>query len=153
MKKLFRFFSQILLLLVFISSIKTTHAVVNYKLTSVFRDFTGNLSLWVGKRQVSTDIYTDWCNNSLGPFFDLDMDNVWNRSMVPFITWEITLCNHTAEDDPGITKRINNNTYDPYINQFGDRLKKWLAGPDGIYGTNDDRRAFVRLGMKFNEIA
>ena len=153
MKKLFRFSSQILLLLVFISSIKTTHAVVNYKLTSVFRDFTGNLSLWVGKRQASTDIYTDWCNNSLGPFFDLDMDNAWNRSMVPLITWEITVCNHTAEDDPGITKRINNNTYDPYINQFGDRLKKWLAGPDGIYGTNDDRRAFVRLGMKFNEIA
>ena len=153
MKKLFRFFSQNLLVLVFISSIKTTHGVINYKLTSVFRDFTGNLSLWVGKRQASIGIYVDWCNNSLDPFFDLDMDNVWNRSMVPLITWEITVCNHTAEDDPGITKRINNNTYDPYINQFGDRLKKWLAGPDDIYGTNDDRRAFVRLGMKFNEIA
>ena len=112
-------------------------------------DFTGNLSLWVGKRQASIDIYTDWCNNSLGPFFDLAMNNVWNRSMIPFITWEITDCNHTDEDDPGITKRINNNTYDPYINQFGDSLKKWLAGLDGIYGTNDDRRAFVRLGMTY----
>ncbi|CAM2713807.1 unnamed protein product [Rotaria socialis] len=108
-------------------------------------DSTGDLALWVGKRQVSIDIYVDWCNNSLGPFFDLDMDNVWNRSMVPLITWEITDCNHSAEDDPGITKKINNNTFDPYINQFGDRLKKWLAGPDGIYGTYDDRRAFVRL--------
>ena len=149
MKKLFKFFSQILLLLVFISSIKTTHAIVNYKLTSIMMDFTGNLSLWVGKRQASIDIYTDWCNNSLGPFFDLAMNNVWNRSMIPFITWEITDCNHTDEDDPGITKRINNNTYDPYINQFGDSLKKWLAGLDGIYGTNDDRRAFVRLGMTY----
>ncbi|CAF1459401.1 unnamed protein product [Rotaria magnacalcarata] len=110
-------------------------------------DSTGDLALWVGKRQVSIDIYVDWCNNSLGPFFDLDMDNVWNRSMVPFITWEITDCNHSAEDDPGITKRINNNTFDPYINQFGDRLKKWLAGPDDIYGTYDDRRAFVRLAQ------
>lgn len=112
-------------------------------------DSTGNLSLWVGKRQASIDIYTDWCNNSLDPFFDLDMDNVWNCNMIPFITWEITDCNHTDEDDPGITRRINNNTYDPYINKFGDRLKKWLAGLDGIYGTNDDRRAFVRLGMKY----
>ncbi|CAF4569055.1 unnamed protein product [Rotaria socialis] len=116
-------------------------------------DSTGDLALWVGKRQVSIDIYVDWCNNSLEPFFDLDMDNVWNRSMVPLITWEITDCNHSAEDDPGITKKINNNTFDPYINQFGDRLKKWLAGPDGIYGTYDDRRAFVRLGMEFNDIA
>jgi hypothetical protein len=153
MKKLFRVFSQFLLLFVFMLTIEITHAVVNFKLTSVMMDFTGNLSFWVGKRQASIDIYADWCNNSLDPFFNLDMDNVWNRSMVPLITWEITDCNHSAEDDPGITKRINNNTYDPYINQFGDRLKKWLAGPDATYGTNDDRRAFVRLGMNFNDMA
>ncbi|CAF1362460.1 unnamed protein product [Adineta steineri] len=113
-------------------------------------DSTGNLSLWVGKRQASIDIYTDWCDNSLDSFFDLDMNSIWNRSMIPFITWEITLCNHTNEDDSGITIRINNNSYDPYINKFGDRMKNWLAGPDGIYGTNDDRRAFVRLGHEMN---
>ncbi|CAF1100711.1 unnamed protein product [Adineta ricciae] len=141
---------QTLLLLVFISLIQATRAVVNYKLTSVMMDSTGNLSLWVGKRQASIDIYTDWCDDSLDSFFHIDMDNVWNRSMIPFITWEITLCNHTNEDDPGITKRINNNTYDPYINRFGDRMKQWLAGPDQIYGTSDDRRAFVRLGHEMN---
>jgi hypothetical protein len=70
MKQLFTFFSHILLLLVLISSIKTTHAAINYKLTSIINDASGNLSLWVGKHQASIDIYVDWCNNSLGWFFD-----------------------------------------------------------------------------------
>jgi hypothetical protein len=46
----------------------------------------------------------------------------------------------------------NNNTFDPYINQFGNRLKKWLAGPDGMYENDDDRRAYLRLGMKFDVV-
>ena len=153
MKKLIEFFSPFLLASVFVWSIKVTNAVINYKLTSIMMDSTGKLSLWVGKRQASTDIYTDWCDNSMAPFFDVDMNHVWNRSMIPFITWEITLCNHTNEDDPGIAIRINNSTYDPYINRFADRLKQWLAGPDMIYGTDDDRRAFLRLGTQFAEIA
>ena len=147
MKGLCRLFSQILLLFVFISSIQTTHAAVNYKLTSIINDFAGNLSMWVGKRQASIDCYVDWCNNSIGWFFPLDMDRAWNRSIVPLITWKIADCNHGDGGDPGITKKINNNMYDPYINQFADRLKKWLAGSDGIYGTDDDRRAFMRLGI------
>ncbi len=45
-------------------------------------------------------------------------------------------------------KLVYTNIYDTYINQFGDRLKTWLAGNDGIFGNNDDRRAYLRLGMK-----
>jgi hypothetical protein len=55
-------------------------------------------------------------------------------------------CNDVRQ--PGIIKLVNNNTFDEYINEFSDRLKKWLAGNDGIYGSNDDRRAYLRLGMK-----
>jgi hypothetical protein len=153
MKELFRFFSQILLLLVFMSSIKTSHAAVNYKLTSIINDFSGNLSMWVGKRQATIVNYVDWCNNSIGWFFPLDMDYAWNHSSVPLITWLIANCNHGDGGDPGIMKFVSNGTYDPYINQFSDRLKKWLAGPDGIYGNDDDRRAYLRPGMKFNGIA
>ncbi len=86
MKELFRFFSQILLLLVFISSIKTSHAAVNYKLTSIINGFSGNLSMWAGKRQASMVTYVDWCNNFIGWFFPLDMDHIWNQSGVPLIT-------------------------------------------------------------------
>ena len=48
-------------------------------------------------------------------------------------------------------KLVNNNTFDGYINQFSDRLKRQLAGNDGILGNNDDRRAYLRLGMEFGE--
>jgi hypothetical protein len=152
MKGLFKFLSQILLLLVFISSIKPSHAAVNYKLTSIVNGFSGNLSIWVGRRQASMVTYIDWCNNSIGWFFPLDMDHIWNQSSVPLITWKITACGHSDGNQPGIMKLVNNNTFDPYINQFGDRLKKWLAGPDGIYGNDDDRRAYLRLGMKFDGV-
>jgi hypothetical protein len=49
-------------------------------------------------------------------------------------------------------KLVNNNTFDGYINQFSDRLKQWLAGPDDIYGNDDDRRAYLRLGIKLDRI-
>ena len=49
-------------------------------------------------------------------------------------------------------KLISNGTFDAYINAFSNRLKQWLAGPDGIYGNDDDRRAYLRLGMSFHRI-
>ena len=150
MKKLFGVLTQILVLLIFISTIKTSHATVNYKLTSIINGFAGNLSMWVGKRQASMVTYVDWCNNSIGWFFPLDMDKIWGRSSVPLITWKIANCNHGDGGDPGIMKFVSDGTYDPYINEFSDRLKKWLAGPDGIYGNDDDRRAYLRLGMRFS---
>jgi hypothetical protein len=151
MNQLFRFFSQILLLLVFISSIQTARAAVNYKLTSFDGRFVGNVSLWVGKRQAVIDYAVGWCNGSFGWFFDLDLNKTWTDGSVPLMSWVPILCD--GKYQPGIVKLISNGTFDGYINEFSDRLKKWLAGPDGIYGTDDDRRAYLRLGMKFDRIA
>jgi hypothetical protein len=61
------------------------------------------------------------------------------------ISWEIRDCR--GDYQPGVIKLVNNGTYDSYINQFGDRLKAWLSGNDSVYGTDDDRRAYLRLGM------
>ena len=125
-------------------SIKSTEGKVNYKLTSVVRDNGGNLSDWVGKRQAVEDYYVIFCNNTIGWFFHLDLDHAWNASIVPMITWEIVGCNGYQK---GVVKLVINHTFDEYINQFADRLKSWLSGIDGIYGTNDDRRAYLRLGI------
>jgi len=78
------------------------------------------------------------------------MDPIWNHSSIPIITWKVANCNHGDGGDPGIMKLVANGTHDPYINYFGDRLKQWLAGPDGIYGNDDDRRAYLRPGMEFD---
>jgi hypothetical protein len=150
MNQLFKFFSQILLLLIFIEQIKMTHAAVNYKLTSFDGRFEGNVSLWVGKRQAVIDYAVDWCNSSFGWFFDLDLNKTWAAGSVPLMSWVPILCGGVYQ--AGVIRFINNGTYDGYINQFSDRLKKWLAGPDRIYGTTDDRRAYLRLGRKFDRI-
>lgn len=153
MTKLFRFLSEITLLVVFILSIKSSDAAATYKLTSFINDIRGNVSMWLGKRQASLVTYVDWCNNSIGWFFPLDMDHIWNQSSIPIITWKIANCNHGDGGDPGIMKLVRNGTYDPYINEFSDRLQKWLAGVDGIYGNEDDKRAYLRLGLKFDRAA
>jgi hypothetical protein len=77
------------------------------------------------------------------------MNEAWNRSAVPLIKWKVYDCG--ARDQPGIMKLIVNNTFDGYLYQFSNRLKRWLAGPDGIYGTDDDRRAYLRLGIIFDD--
>jgi hypothetical protein len=154
MTQLFRSVNQILLVLVLIFSIKSIDSVVNYKLTAFYdglgglsMDIIGNLSLWVGKRQTVVTLFTDWCNDSMNKLFDIQLNNIWTNKSIPLITWQITGCNGTKQ--PGVMKLVRNHTYDIYINQFGDRLKSWLAGNDGVYGTNDDRRVYIRLGMTF----
>jgi hypothetical protein len=153
MKQIFRFLNQILLLFVFILIIKTVDAADNSKLTAIhygdqgwYMDQVANLSLWLGKQQAVIVLFTDWCNNSLNSLFYSQLMHIWNSKSIPMITWGLIECNGISQ--PGIIKLVNNNTFDTYINQFGDRLKKWLAGNDGIYGTSDDRRAYLRLGMK-----
>ncbi len=106
-----------------------------------------NLSLWVGKHPVVIVIFTDWCNNFMNSLFYTQLNHIWNSKSIPLITWQLYQCNDISQ--PGIIKLVNNNTFDPYINQFSDRFKKWLTGNDGIYGTDDDRRAYLRLDMKF----
>jgi hypothetical protein len=154
MKQLFRFLNQILLLLVFILSIKNGDTAVNYKLTSIFYGNGGfsmyeidNLSSWVGKRPAVLVLFTNWCAGTMNVLFNTQLNNIWNNKTIPLITWELFECGGKSE--PGITKLIHNGSYDTYINEYGDRLKTWLAGNDGIYGNSDDRRAYLRLGMKF----
>ncbi len=151
MIQLFRFLSQILLLFVFILSIKNIDAAVNYKLTSAYIGHggrsmyeVGNFSSWIGKHPTVVVLFTDWCNNSMDDIFNIQLNNLWNSRSIPLITWQLFECGYRSH--PGIIKLVNNNTFDIYLNQFSDRLKKWLAGNDSIYGTNDDRRAYLRLG-------
>lgn len=150
--ELFKFLKQTLLLLLFISSIKTVYSVTNYKLTSIFygnqgwsMDQVDNLSSWPGKHPTVIVMFIDWCNGSMNNLFNIQLNNVWRNRSIPLITWELFECGGSSQ--PGIVKLVANGSYDTYINQFGDRLKIWLAGNDGIFGNNDDRRVYIRLGM------
>ncbi len=156
MTQLFRFVNQILFLFVLLLSIKHINAKANSKLTSIFygvggwhMEQIGNISLWIGKHPTVIVFFTDWCNNSIPNMFNMQLNNLWNSGSIPLLTWSVYDC--TYKPHPGIIKLVNNNTFDSYLDEYSDRLKIWLAGNDSIYGNDDDRRIYIRLGMKFEE--
>lgn len=108
----------------------------------------GSLSSWTGKHPTTVLLFTDWCNASMPNLFNFQLNNIWNNQSIPVITWELFEC--AGSSRPGIIRSVVNNSYDSYINDFGNRLKLWLSGIDGILGNADDRRAYLRLGRKFN---
>ncbi len=140
--------NRILFLFIFIFSIKATDAASNYKLTSIVDTVRGNLTLWTGKRQAIVNIGCDWCNSSLSWLFPLNLNASWYDHSISLVSWAPIECH--GKYQVGIVKLIANHTFDDYLNGFGDRLKNWLAGPDGIYGNEDDRRVYLRLGMKIH---
>jgi beta-mannanase len=79
--------------------------------------------------------------------FNLQLVHIWNNKNVPMITWEPNLCSGTPND---IEVKIASGAYDAYINTWSARLKTYLSGPDGIYNTSDDRRAYLRFGHEMN---
>lgn len=147
-----KLFNCVLLLFVFVLAIKDVNGTVNYKLTAIYYGNQGwsmneieRLSSWTGKRPTVILLFTDWCNASLNNLFNIQLNNIWNNKSIPLITWELFECGGNSQ--PGIIRSVHNKSHDVYINQFGNRLKTWLAGNDGIFGNNDDRRAYIRLGM------
>ncbi|CAF1114026.1 unnamed protein product [Rotaria sp. Silwood1] len=106
------------------------------------------ISSWIGKRPIVILLFTDWCNTSMNNLFNYQLNNIWNNQSIPVITWELFGCSGSSQ--PGIMSLVRNNTYDAYIDQFGNRLKTWLAGNDGVLGSSDDRRAYLRLAHEMN---
>jgi hypothetical protein len=105
------------------------------------------MSSWIGKRAGVILYTTYWCSPGIPYLFDIRLPNIWNNKSIPLITWTLQGCDGSGQ--PGIVKLVNNNTFDAYINEMGDHLKKWLSGNDGIYGNDDDRRLYLRFGRKF----
>ncbi|WP_435076099.1 glycosyl hydrolase [Halococcus sp. AFM35] len=105
--------------------------------------------------------------------FERVLPKIHDAGRVPLITWEPFTPNRrtksvdtralvergqyasyrqqlagTTPDD--IEVRIANGEYDGYIDRWAERLREFLAGPDGQSGTGDDRRAYVRLAHEMN---
>lgn len=146
---------RILLLFSFILSIKNVNVEGGNKLTSIFygdggqvMDQVDKLSSWTGKRSAVLVHFTNWSPGTMNILFNIQLINMWTNKTIPFVTWELFPCG--GQSQPGITKLIHNGSYDSYINEFGDRLKTWLAGNNGVYGNSDDRRLYLRFAHEMN---
>jgi mannan endo-1,4-beta-mannosidase len=114
----------------------------------------GNLAAqeaWQGKRNAAVLLFTNFCNdpNYINNLFGTQLPNIWNSGHVPIISWQPKSCpgNSTPTD---IDVRIESGSYDSYLQTWFTRLKQFLAGPDSIYGTADDRRVYIRLAHEMN---
>jgi hypothetical protein len=146
---------RILLLFSFILSIKNVNVEGGNKLTSIFygdggqvMDQVDKLSSWTGKRSAVLVHFTNWSPGTMNILFNIQLINMWTNKTIAFVTWELFPCG--GQSQPGITKLIHNGSYDSYINEFGDRLKTWLAGNNGVYGNSDDRRLYLRFAHEMN---
>ncbi len=109
------------------------------------------LEQWQGKKNAVVNMFTNWCSTTtdLDNLFNQQLLNIWNNRNVPMITWEPYLCSATATPND-VEVQAANGAYDTYVALWVDRLKVFLSGPDGVYGSADDRRAYLRLGHEMN---
>ena len=110
-----------------------------------------DLENWQGKRHAVVNLFTNWCHRTkdLDNLFNQQLSNIWKNQNVPMISWEPYLC--SARQTPAdVEVRAADGEYDAYVDAWAGRLKTWLAGGDGAYGTGDDRRAYLRLAHEMN---
>ncbi len=104
---------------------------------------------WQGKRHAVLNLFTNWQSASkvMDNLFNLQLPVIWQNGNVPMITWEPFTAARTPAD---VEVRIANGQYDAYIDAWAGRLKVFLSGPDGAFGTGDDRRVYIRLAHEMN---
>ena len=104
---------------------------------------------WQGKKHAVVNLFTDWNTTTkvMNNLFGQQLPNIWNNGNVPMVSWEPFTGSRTAAD---IEARIAAGQYDTYITTWAGRMKTFLSGPDGVFGTADDRRAYIRLGHEMN---
>ena len=108
------------------------------------------MELWQSKQFAVVNVSTDFCNSStyMSNLFRRALPNLWNNQNVPSISWRPTLCGTTTPLN--IDKLIASGQYDSYINAWADGLKGFIKGPDGVFGTSDDRRVYIRFAHEMN---
>ena len=105
------------------------------------------LEAWQGKKNAVVTLFTGWSDTSAQLLFNYQLPNIWQQGSVPLITWEPQFYENTPED---IETLIASGVYDQYITDWAVNLKQFLAGLDGSFGTDDDRRAYLRFAHEMN---
>ncbi|MGQ0521699.1 MAG: glycoside hydrolase family 26 protein [Actinomycetota bacterium] len=107
------------------------------------------LEAWQGKRHAVVELFTNWngSRKTMDNLFKQQLPNIWANGNVPLVTWEPFTGANTPAD---IEVRIARGDHDAYVTTWAQRLAGFLSGPDTVLGTDDDRRAYVRLGHEPN---
>ncbi len=109
------------------------------------------MEAWQGKRHAVLNLFTDWCNRSknMDNLFKQQLLAIWASGNVPIVTWEPYLCSASATPSDVVT-RAAAGEYDAYLKAWATRMVAFVSGPDGVLGTADDRRVYIRLAHEMN---
>lgn len=117
------------------------------------------MNAWEGKRNAFADTEQGWHPQSVtvngttvktvsGALDQqttfAQLTNIWSAGSIPQLTW------YPPVGQPGDDAAIAAGTRDEYIATFCNALRNWLSGSDGVYGTTDDRRLFLRFAPEAN---
>ncbi len=102
---------------------------------------------WQGVPHAVVHLFTDFDSTQMNNLFDQQMIAIWNHGSVPMVSW---MPYHGASTPTDIAARIAAGDYDLYLQAWSDRMRAFLAGPDGMLGTSDDRRAYLRFAHEMN---
>lgn len=107
------------------------------------------MEAWLGKKHAVLNLFTDWANSTkvMNNLFGLQLPAIWQNGNVPMITWEPFTAARTPAD---VEVKIAAGQYDAYVRTWAGRLKVFLSGADGVFGTADDRRVYLRLAHEMN---
>jgi mannan endo-1,4-beta-mannosidase len=107
------------------------------------------LESWQGKGNAVVNVFTNWDSTPQvrDNLVRQQLPNVWDNHNVPMITWEPFTGQATPSD---VDARVARGEYDSYVVAWARRLKLFLSGPDGVYGSRDDRRAYLRFAHEMN---
>lgn len=81
-----------------------------------------------------------------------DLTQAWNEGTVPILTWELGAKGNDPKHTPNsdIDVRIAQGQKDTYIDDYASMIHRYVAGPDGRIGTNDDRKVYLRIAHEMN---
>lgn len=105
------------------------------------------MEAWQGKKHAVVKLFTDWSPANKSNLFEKQLPAIWNHGSVPIINWELYTDVHTPKD---ILAQVSKGQYDTYLASWMRNLKRFLAGNDRVYGTQDDRRVYLQFAHEMN---
>ncbi|KAI8814780.1 glycoside hydrolase superfamily, partial [Cladochytrium replicatum] len=109
---------------------------------------------WAGVHFPVLHFFSAWCpavDPSKTWYYSLvnqRLNAIWSHGSIPFFSWQ-PACFDPASPNSFVSD-IGKGYHDDYISKMASQIKQFLAGPDGKYGTDDDRRIYIRLGHEMN---
>lgn len=107
--------------------------------------------VWLGNRYAIVEIpSSNWCDKNLPTLFGR-LTDIWSNKSVPSLSWTSSEnCISYRQSRKDQDSWIASGNMDAYLSSFSEQLKAWLSGPDGLYGTGDDRRIYIRFDQEMN---